>query len=346
MKSGILLASILVAGLLSGFTGCHLVGDRYPAEETVGVEETAVGGQAYAWNPPGLVVSEKFAAFANDANGSRQVPVKPVKLATQPMRLVDFLDAAYGLSRIAIMSEQDRAVLRARGPLEEYFPLPMVTRYTLGEAGVANGDSVGLIDWTMALAEFDPVAAVVEPTNIQSLHVSVSGLVERPGDYVVTPESPFSALTTWQLRLGSLAGDDERVAGNFINSDGVIIPDLYVVTRLDRETGRLQKFYLPLPGAEEYGEEEFEDPRTETAGNHPTKDRFEIFENFKLQDGDSIDVTRMEFLPEILGSRISETTERVVDQYRREYRRHKSLAKRNTPLGGLRSRIETHKSRK
>ncbi len=260
MKTRTLLILIIQAALLPVLTGCQVIGGK-DAQKVVGVEETTVGGQAYAWNPPGLVVGQKFAAFSDSETGTRQIPVKTIELTTQQVRLLDFLDAAYGLQRVGHMPEKDRAVLRSRGLLEEYFPLPMVTRYGLSDLLVTNGDSVGLVDWTMALAEFDPVNSGAEPTNLQSHNVSITGLVARPGDYLITPQSPFAVLTTDQLRLGSLAGDQDRIAGEFISSDGVIIPDLYVVTRLDRESGRLQRFYFPLPGAEEYGEEEFEDPR-------------------------------------------------------------------------------------
>jgi hypothetical protein len=343
VKNGILILAILQAALLTGFAGCHVMGDRHPSP-TVAVEETTGGGRAYAWNPPGLVVSEKFAAFADPTAGTRQVPVKPIELATQHVRLVDFLDVAYGLPRIAIMPEMDRAVLRVRGPLEEYFPLPIVTRYGLGEVLVTDGDSVGLVDWTMALAEFDPVYAEIEPTNIQNLTVSVSGLVEKPGDLEIAPELPFSALTTSQLRLGSLAGDDERAAGNFISSNGVVIPDLYVITRLDRATGRLQKFYLPLQDAEEYGEEEFADPVPAANGEISARDRFAVFDNFRLQDGDAIEVTRAEFLPEIVSLRVSESTERVVEQHRREYQQLHERAGHSKPLGRLHSKIKSRKN--
>ena len=254
MKTRTLLIILLQAALLSVFSGCQILGDRN-ISEVVEVEGETIKARAFAWNPPGLVVSGTFAAFTGNATGKRQVPVKTIDLAEQQVGLIDFLDLAYGLPRLGIMPEKSRAVLRTRGVLEEYFPLPMVTRYGLGDVLVTGGDSVGLVDWTMALAQFDPANAKAEPTTIQRLAVSISGLVERPGDYVITPEAPFSGLTTLQLRLGSLAGDKERAAGKFMSSDGVIIPDLYLITRLDRESGRLQKFYLPIQSAEEYEEE-------------------------------------------------------------------------------------------
>lgn len=285
--AGLLLLLVWCPGCrVSGVTG---VAGAPPMEASTGA--------AWCWKPPGLVVDEEFAARAAPGAVGRAVPLKRVELPGDGIGLREFLVAAYGAGQVDALADRryDIAVLHRHGAVTAYYPLALVDRYPLGDRRVSNGDTVGLIVWSLARIDFVRDFADLVPLNAE-LNVTVAGLVTRPGQIrrYAESESGFPVTTVGDFyQVDSLAGEATRPAGDYLRDrDGQPLANLFVITRLSAELGQLQQIYIPRRDAESFKLEPF------PAGNDVANfNRFDVLYNFRLQPGDAIRVTRMNLIP-------------------------------------------------
>ena len=223
-----------------------------------------------------LVESEQV----SDGNGNdllRTSVDSRIPVTDGSMTLAEVLATPNVQSKFGIGPANELVVVVSEGSISRIFPMPLIGRKDIGKILVSSRSSVQILTYEQwsndhPIYAFTTASDGAGQTDFPGpAEFVLSGLVETPGVVAIPKLADVKKVNKY--RLGKLA--------HLQSLESLVKPDVAVVSRIRQ--GRVLKHFVPLT----------------LAG---TGD----FEKYFVQDGDSVQVTRIELLPEVIAGKAAE----------------------------------------